>query len=59
MSPTSLRKTRSQQTPNKLSNAYFPVLPGSHSYCKVNNLRKRPVTHNPKVVGSNPTPATN
>jgi len=49
---------RSQQTPNNLSDAYFCVLLSSHSYRIINNIRAARVTHNPKVAGSNPAPAT-
>jgi len=52
-------ETRSQSTPNNLSDAYFSVLLSSHSSRKINTIRGARVAHNPKVVGSNPTPATN
>ena len=52
-------ETRSQPAPMRLSNAYFSILLSRHSYRKFNNIRVPGVAHNPKVVGSNPTPATN
>jgi hypothetical protein len=52
-------KTRSQQTPNSLSRGYFPVLPRGHSCRKISNILECAATHNPKVAGSNPAPATN
>ena len=52
-------ETRSQSAPMRLSNAYFSILLSRHSYRKFNNIRVPGVAHNPKVVGSNPTPATN
>ena len=51
-------ETRSQPAPMRLSNAYFSILLSRHSYRKSNNIRVPGVAHNPKVVGSNPTPAT-
>jgi len=51
-------ETRSQPAPMRLSNAYFSILLSRHSYRKFNNIRVPGVAHNPKVVGSNPTPAT-
>jgi hypothetical protein len=51
-------KENSQLTPDTLSNAYFSVLLSRHSCRKVNNIRVPGVAHNPKVVSSNPTPAT-
>ena len=42
----------------RLSNPYFCVLLSSHSCLIVNNIRGCAVTHNPKVAGSNPAPAT-
>jgi hypothetical protein len=52
-------ETRSRPAPMRLSNAYFSILLRRHSYRKFNNIRVPRVAHNPKVVGSNPTPATN
>ena len=56
--PYRRQETGSRFTPNSLTNAYFSVLLSRHSCRKVNNIRVPRVTHNPKVVGSNPTPAT-
>ena len=53
------RKTDSRLTPNNLSSPYLCVLLSRHSCLIVNNIRDCAVTHNPKVAGSNPAPATN
>src|ERR1035441_2074520 len=52
------RKTDSRLTPNNLSSPYLCVLLSRHSCLIVNNIRDCAVTHNPKVAGSNPAPAT-
>jgi hypothetical protein len=56
--PRTLLNIHSQLTPERVSRGYFSILPGSHLSCKICNIREFLVTHNPKVVGSNPTPAT-
>jgi len=51
-------KTHSQLTPNSLARGYLCVLPCSNKCRKICYLRDCAVTHNPKVAGSNPAPAT-